>query len=74
MAFQELSKKFRKYFNETIISVLSVFPLLPVLPVIFVLILNESVALAPLKSTTSSLLFTAGISLQYYHKLPNVFE
>ena len=43
-------------------------------PVIFALELNESVALDPLKSTTSPLLSTAGISLQYYHKLPDVFE
>ena len=45
-----------------------------VLPVIFALKLNESVALAPLKITISPALFTAGISLQYYHRLPSVFE
>ena len=32
--------------------------------------LNESVALVPL----TPLLFTAGISLQYFHKLPDTFE
>ena len=42
--------------------------------VIFVLKLNEPVALAPLNSTVSTLLFLAGISLQYCHKLPDVFE
>ena len=42
--------------------------------VIFVLKFNESVALAPLNSTVPTLLFTAGISLQYCHKLPDAFE
>ena len=59
-----------KYFNNTIISTLSILPLLPVGPVTFVLKLKESVALIPLKSAISLLLFTAGISLvQYYHNL-----
>ena len=30
--------------------------------------------MAPLKSVKLPLLFTVGISLQYYHKLPDVFE
>ena len=68
-AFQEFS-----YFNGTIISTPSILALLLVWPVILVLKLNESVALAPLKSTILPLLFTAGISLRYYHKLPDVFE
>ena len=42
--------------------------------VIFVLKLNESVALAPLKLTVSPSLSTAGISLQYYHRLWDIFE
>ena len=36
--------------------------------------LNESVALVPLKLIILSLSFTAGISLQYCHRLPDVFE
>ena len=43
-------------------------------PVILVLKLNESVALAPLKSITLPSLSTTGISLQYCHKFPDVFE
>ena len=54
------------------ISIL-IIPLSLVSPVIFVLKLNESVALATLKSTRASL-FTAGISLQYCQKLPDAFE
>ena len=68
------SFKFLKYFNGTIISTLSILPLLPVLPVIFVLKLNESVALAPIKLTIASLSSTVGTSLKYCHKLPDVFE
>ena len=45
-----------------------------VVPIIFDLKLNESVALAPLKLTISPSLFIAGISLQYYHRLPDIFE
>ena len=45
-----------------------------VVPIIFDLKLSESVLLFPLKITISPLLFTAGISLQYCHKLPDVFE
>ena len=51
-----------------------IIPLSLVWPVIFVLKLNESVALAPSKSAILPLLFTAGISLQYCHRLPDVFE
>ena len=43
-------------------------------PVIFVLKLSESVTLPSLKSTILPSLFTAGISLQYCYKLPDVFE
>ena len=50
------------------------FPSSLVWPVIFVLKLNDSVALAPSKLTIAPLSFTAGISLQYYHRLPDVFE
>ena len=67
-------QRFLKYFNGTVTSILSILPLSPVWPVIFYLKLNESVALAPLNSTILQLLFTAGISLQYCHKLPDVFE
>ena len=63
-----------KYFKGTMISTLSISPSSSVWPVILVSKLNESVALAPLKLTISRLLFTAGLSLQYYHKLPDVFE
>ena len=66
-------QKLLKYFKRAIILTLSILPLLSVWPVIFILKLNESVALAPLKSTILPLLFTAGISLQYCHKLPDVF-
>ena len=51
-----------------------ILPLLTVSLIIFVLKLNESVALAPLKSTRLPSLFTAGISLKYCHKLPDVVE
>ena len=60
-----------KYFKGTIISALYNFPSSSVWPVIFALELNESVALAPLKPTILSLLFTAGIFLQYCHKPPD---
>ena len=66
--------KLLKYFNETIISKLFIPPSLLVWPVIFVLKLNESVASAPLNSIILPLLFTAGTSLQYCHKFPDVFE
>ena len=45
-----------------------------VVPIIFDLKLSESALLAPLIITTSPILFTAGISLQYCHKLPDVFD
>ena len=68
-------QKLLKYFNGTIISTSCILPSSQVWPVIFVLKLNESVALAPLKSTIFLSSFTAVISLQhYYHKLPDVFE
>ena len=66
-------QKLLKYFNGTIISTL-IIPLSLVWPVIFVLKLNESVAIAPLKSAISPSSSTAGISLQYCHRLPDVFE
>ena len=62
-------QKLLEYFNGTIISTLSISPSLLVWLVIFVLKLNESVALASLKSTISPLLFRAGTSLQYCYKL-----
>ena len=67
-------KKLLNYFNGTIISTLFISPSSSVWPVIFALKLNELVALAPLKPTISPLLFTAGISLQYCHKLPNNYR
>ena len=36
--------------------------------------LSKSVTLAASKSTIAPLLFTAGLSSQYYHKLPDVIE
>ena len=45
-----------------------------VVPIIFDLKLSESVALAQLKLRISPSLFIAGISLQYCHRLPDVFE
>ena len=72
--FSRVFRKLLKYFNGTIISKLSISPSSSVWPVIFALKLNESVTLAPLKSTISPLLFTAGIALQYCHKLPDVLE
>ena len=64
---------------EHIISTSTLPAILPfllsaaVLPVIFVLKLNESVSLVPSKLTIAPLSSTAGISLQYCHKLPDVF-
>ena len=66
-------QKLLRYFNGAISSI-SIHLLLSVWPVIFVLKLNESVALAPLKSAILPLLSTAGISLQYCHRLPDVSE
>ena len=66
-------QKMLKYFNGAIIST-SFAPLLPVWPVIFSLKWNESLRLSKVKSTISTLLFTAGISLQYCYKLPDVLE
>ena len=73
-------QKLFTYFNGTIIStstlpvILALLLLAVVWPVIFVLKLNEAVVLAPLKLAISSLSFTAGLSLQYCHKLPDVFQ
>ena len=67
-------QKLLRYSNGTIVSILFISRSLSVWPVIFILKLNESVALAPLKSIKLPILFTVGISLQYYHKLPDVFE
>ena len=66
-------QKLLKYFSGTIISTFSMSPSSLVLPIIFDLKLSESVSLAPLKITIPLLLFTAGISLQYCHILPDVF-
>ena len=60
-------------FNGTLIS--RPFVLLSsVWHVIFSLKLNESVTLASSKTIITSLLFTAGLSVQCYHKLSDVFE
>ena len=67
-------QKLLKFFNGTITSASFISPSWLVWPVIFVLILNESVVLVIVKSTILPLLFTAGISLQNCHKLPDVFE
>ena len=67
-------QKLLKYFSGTIFSTFSVSPSSLVLPVIFVLNLNESVPLAPLKIIILPSSSAAGISLHYCHKLPDVFE
>ena len=73
-------QKLLRYFSGTIISTSTLPGISPltlsvtVWLVIFALKLNESVALAPLKSTIAPPLFTAGISVQYFHKPPDVFE
>ena len=72
-------QKLLKYFNGTIISTPTLPAILPLLllaavwPVTFALKLNESVALAPSKSTIAPLLLIAGISLQYCRRLPDVY-
>ena len=61
-------------FNGTVTSKLFV-PSLPVLLVILTLNSNDSVLLPPSESTIFLLLlFKPGPSLQYCHKLPDVFE
>ena len=61
-------------FNGTVTSKLFV-PSLPVLLVILTLNSNDSVLLPPSESTILLLLlFKPGPSLQYCHKLPDVFE
>ena len=66
-------KQLLKYFNGTIISTFLV-PSSRVWPFMFSLKLNESVRLPSSKSIVLPLLYTAGMSLQYYHKLQDVFE
>ena len=53
---------------------ISMSPSSLVIPVIFDLKFSESVSLFPSKITISPSLSTAGISLQYCHRLPDVFE
>ena len=67
-------QKLLQYFNGNIISTLFISSSSSILPAISYLELNESVALAPLKSTIAPSLFTAAMSLQYSHNLPGVFE
>ena len=57
-------QKLLKYLNGTAISTSSVLTSTGVLPVIFALNLNDS----------ESAMVAFGSSLQYCHKLPNVFE
>ena len=57
-------QKLLKYLNGTAISTSSVLTSTGVLPVIFALNLNDS----------ESTMVATGSSLQYCHKLPNVFE
>ena len=57
-------QKLLKYLNGTAISTSSVLTSTGVLPVIFALNLNDS----------ESAMVAIGSSLQYCHKLPNVFE
>ena len=68
-------QKLLRYFNGIIISI-SFVPFLPDSLFIFSLILNKLlVTLAALNSTILPLAtFIAGISLQYCHKIPDVFE
>ena len=66
--------KLLRYLHGIIIST-SFVEFLFVWPFIFSLTLNESViALATVKSTVALSLFIAGWSLQFYHKIPDVFE
>ena len=67
-------QKLLRYFNGTIISTFFMSPSSLVVPIIFYLKLSESVSLAPLKIIILPSLFIAGISLQYCHRLPDVFE
>ena len=67
MTFQELLK----YLNGTIVSTLFL-PLAPVTPVVFCSELNE--ALLPRKLLAALASVKAGLSLYYYHKIPDVFE
>ena len=69
----EVCQKLLSYLRGTIISTFFV-PSSPVWPVIFTLKLNESVRLFSTKLAIALLLYTASTSLQYCHKLPNVFE
>ena len=63
-----------KHFSGTIIATFSMSLSFLVWHVIFVLKLDKSVALAPLKITILPSSTTAGIYLQYCHKLPDIFE
>ena len=74
IGISRVHQKLLKYFNGTIISTLSTSPSSSAWPATFALELNESVALTSLKLTILPLLVTAGISLHYCHKLPDVFE
>ena len=57
-------QKLLKYFNDTIIWTSFVLPAAGAFPAIFTLDLNDS----------ESAMLSLSSSLQYYHKIPNVFE
>ena len=65
-------QKLLRHFNGTVIST-SFMLLLSVCPLIFSLSLNESIE-ALLASHQHSSLFKTGLSIQYPHKTPDVFE
>ena len=75
-SFKDISvrQKLLRYFNGTIIWTFFV-PLTPVWPVTFALILNASaIELATEKSIIVLLSAKSCSSLQYCHKVPDVFE
>ena len=66
-------QKLHRYFDGTIVPTFFL-PLLPISSVIFSLILDQLVViLAAVKSTILPLAIIAGLSLQYCHKLTNIF-
>ena len=66
-------QKLPTHFNDFIISIF-LCRYGPFDPLFFSVNLNESVALPALKAITTQLLFTYGLSLQYYHKYSDISE
>ena len=73
MTFQSVFQKLLKFFHGTIISIFFV-PQASILPVTFILNLNETLLLLTGKLVISPPTFTDDSSLQYFHKLSDVFE